>query len=117
MDHRSQTATEEKAMKTHIGKLSTGLMIVLLLAAAAAPAAPPVSMEGTAIIGEQERPQIHFTIPWQAGAPVRPITRPWLSLITRRLAPIDREIFQQQLQWEQRYQSDRLGLPPIDKGE
>jgi|GEM_PF-6418215 len=104
-------------MKTHTGKASTGLMIPLLFAAAAAPAAPPVNMEGTAIIGEQEQPQIHFTIPWQAGAPVRPITHPWVSLVTRRLAPVDRKIFQQQLQWERQYLSDKPGLPPIDKGE
>ena len=104
-------------MKAHSGTAFIGLIILFLVAVTAAPAAPPVRMEGTAIIGEQEQPRIHFTLPWKAGAPTRPIVQAWASMLTKPLAPVNPTQFKQQLQWQRLSRSRKPVRSPREKGE
>ncbi len=85
------------------GRLFPRLLLVALAFAPALRAAPVVEMEGTAIIGEQERPRLGFDIPWQKLPPATPPQRPWTRLDPVQARPLDREHFRQWL---------RLQRPP-----
>ena len=82
------------------------LSLALLLGAAIAlpsmaETGSTLELEGTSIIGEEESPQVRFTIPWQETRSTTLPRRPWTSLIKREPRPLDRETFKLQLQLEQ----------------
>lgn len=79
------------------------LTLALLIAAAPVTAQntpPVVEMEGTAIIGEQERPRLRFDIPWQSFPAPPPPARPWTSRIRVPAVPLDRDYFRQLLRFK-----------------
>ncbi len=67
-----------------------------------------LDLEGTSIIGEQEAPQVRFTIPWRETRTTTLPRRPWTSLITHEPRPLDRETFLLQLQLEQLIRPNEL---------
>ena len=58
-----------------------------------------LKLEGTAIIGNQELPKVLYIVPWKKSE-VPDMTEPPLeSLIDEALQPIDREVFQRQVNY------------------
>jgi len=58
-----------------------------------------LKMDGTAIIGNQELPKVLYIVPWKKSE-VPDMTQPPLeSLIDEALQPIDREVFQRQVNY------------------
>jgi len=58
-----------------------------------------LNMDGTAIIGNQELPKVLYIVPWKKSE-VPDMTQPPLeSLIDEALQPIDREVFQRQVNY------------------
>ena len=87
---------------------------VLLLSAAASAAPPPVEMEGTAIIGEQEQPRVRFTIPWREVPPAPDHPRPWTSRQEEAAIPLDPVYFRQLLRFQSLAASPRgADAPPV----
>jgi len=73
------------------------LTLALILATLTLRAETRIEMQGTAIIGNQELPQILYIVPWKkSGLP--DMGRPPISqLVNEVLAPLDREEFRREI--------------------
>lgn len=79
--------------------LTSSLCVVLSIVCSAVHAEDKLKMDGTAIIGNQELPKILYIVPWKKSE-VPDMTQPPLeSLIDEALQPIDREVFQRQVNY------------------
>ena len=73
------------------------ITLVLMLATLTVRAETRIDMQGTAVIGNQELPQILYIVPWKkSGLP--DMGRPPISqLVNEVLAPLDREEFRREI--------------------
>jgi hypothetical protein len=71
----------------------------LVAAAGSSPANGPLSLESTAIRGNQELPKVLYIVPWKDPAMAELAGRPVNSLIEEVLAPVDREVFRRQTRY------------------
>lgn len=94
-------------MKPRVFPLMLLLMAGIVLCGAAN-AEDTLELEGTSIIGEEESPQVRFTIPWRETRATTLPRRPWTSLIRHEPRPLDRETFQLRLQLEQLIRPNEL---------
>ncbi len=77
------------------------LLLCLSSASSSSYAEDRLKMDGTAIIGNQELPKILYIVPWK-NSEVPDMNQPPLeSLIDEALQPIDREVFQRQVNYYQ----------------
>ena len=58
-----------------------------------------IEMQGTAIIGNQELPKVLYIVPWKQSELPDVTDLPLESLIDDALAPVDREVFNRQLDY------------------
>ena len=56
-----------------------------------------LEMEGTAIIGNRELPQVLYIVPWKASTLPNLAEPPLDSLINEAMAPVDREVFRREV--------------------
>jgi hypothetical protein len=91
---------------------SCGLLLVLLMAAVGARAGDRADLEGTQIIGSRELPKVLYIVPWRPPQAGDLVGRPVESLLDEALAPVDREVFQRQVQ----YHSDLQSPPAVGRG-
>lgn len=75
------------------------------LAAAAAFSAPAWSqdradIDRTQIIGNRELPKVLYIVPWKKPLPGELSGRPVVSVLDEALAPIDRDVFRRQVQYD-----------------
>jgi len=84
------------SMLTRIA-LKITLTLALVFAALTVRAETRIEMQGTAVIGNQELPQILYIVPWKkSGLP--DMGRPPISqLVNEVLAPLDREEFRREI--------------------
>ena len=86
---------------TKAGKMTERFKIILLISAFAlsgvCQAKERIDMEGTAVIGNSEMPNVLYVVPWKK--PPEPNLNPELheSLIEDQLRPIDRNVFQKRI--------------------
>ncbi len=73
------------------------ITLALMLATLTVRAETRIDMQGTAVIGNQELPQILYIVPWKkSGLP--DMGRPPISqLVNEVLAPLDREEFRREI--------------------
>lgn len=74
-------------------------------AAPAAPAAPAdradrADLDRTRIIGNRELPKVLYIVPWKKPLPGELSPRPAGSVLDEALAPIDRDVFRRQVQYD-----------------
>lgn len=79
--------------------LKTFLLIVLTTTFSTSYAEDKLKMEGTAIIGNQELPKVLYIVPWKKSEVPDMNQPPLESLIDEALQPIDREVFQRQVNY------------------
>lgn len=78
----------------------------LLVAAAAVVCAAPVlaqdraNIDRTQIIGNRELPKVLYIVPWKKPVPSELSGRPVASVLDEALAPIDRDVFRRQVQYD-----------------
>jgi hypothetical protein len=85
-----------------------GLLVLTTLAAApAAQADDRADLEGTKIIGSRELPKVLYIVPWRPPQSGELAGRPVESLMDEALAPVDREVFQRQVEYHSHLQSSR----------
>jgi len=78
------------------------LLILFYFTAAgysSAQAEDKLNMDGTAIIGNQELPKVLYIVPWKKSEVPDMSQPPLESLIDEALQPIDREVFQRQINY------------------
>lgn len=79
--------------------LSVVFSLASTLATTHASAEDKLKMDGTSIIGNQELPKVLYIVPWK-NSEVPDMSQPPLeSLIDEALQPIDREVFQRQVNY------------------
>lgn len=69
------------------------------LALTTAQAADRADLEGTQITGSRELPKVLYIVPWKQPLPTDLVGRPAQSLLDEALAPVDREVFQREVQY------------------
>jgi hypothetical protein len=83
--------------------------LVTLLGPAAFAAGPPAGPgTGLTLGGEQELPKVLYVVPWKDPAPGEPAPAPVIRLDEGFLAPVNRDAFRRQLQ----YQAGLIGRLP-----
>jgi hypothetical protein len=77
-------------------------LLFILLAAAALPAVAQdrAEIDRTQIIGNRELPKVLYIVPWKRPLPGGLSGRPELSVLDEVLAPIDRDVFRRQVQYD-----------------
>ncbi len=58
-----------------------------------------LEMQGTAIIGNQELPKVLYIVPWKESTLPNIAEPPIESLINEALTPLDREVFQREVNY------------------
>lgn len=78
------------------------LTTTLLAATAAAPtfAQDRADIDRTQIIGNRELPKVLYIVPWKKPAPGTLAGKPVASVLDEALAPVDREVFRRQVQYD-----------------
>jgi hypothetical protein len=61
--------------------------------------AAPLTLESSAIRGNQELPKVLYIVPWKDPAMAELAGRPVNSLVEEILAPVDREVFRRQTRY------------------
>ncbi len=79
--------------------INCSLFVILTFYYAAAYAEDRLNLDGTAIIGNQELPKVLYIVPWKKSEVPDMNQPPLESLIDEALQPIDREVFQRQVNY------------------
>jgi hypothetical protein len=74
----------------------------LLASIAAAPLAAQdrADIDRTQIIGNRELPKVLYIVPWKKPVPGELSGRPVVSVLDEALAPVDRDVFRRQVQYD-----------------
>ena len=86
-------------------------LAALLVAAAAAPAFAPAfaqdraDIDRTQIIGNRELPKVLYIVPWKKPVPGELSGKPLVSVLDEALAPVDRDVFRRQVQYDAQTQA------------
>lgn len=86
-----------------------GLLLLAIVAAQPARADDRADLEGTKIIGSRELPKVLYIVPWRPPQSGELAGRPVESLMDEALAPVDREVFQRQVEYYSHMQSASPG--------
>ena len=90
------------------------LMLVSIVATAVVRADDRADLEGTKVIGSRELPKVLYIVPWRPPQTGELVGRPVESLLDETLAPVDREVFQRQVQYYS--QSQARSAPAAKQG-
>ena len=80
--------------------MKTAVAFTLVLAAAAATAQDRADLDRTQIIGNRELPKVLYIVPWKKPLPGGLAGKPVNSVLDEALAPIDREVFRRQVDYD-----------------
>jgi hypothetical protein len=71
-----------------------------LVGAAGAWAQDHADIDRTQIIGNRELPKVLYIVPWKKPLPGDLSGRPLVSVLDEALAPVDRDVFRRQVQYD-----------------
>ena len=81
------------------------LVLALLAAPALAPAQDRADIDRTQITGSRELPKVLYIVPWKKPIPGDLSGRPPVSVLDEALAPVDREVFRRQVDYDAQAQA------------
>jgi len=87
------------------------LLAMTVCAATAAQAQDRADIDRTQIIGNRELPKVLYIVPWKKPLPGDLAGRPGASILDEALAPVDRDVFRRQLQYDAQLQSKSTPTP------
>lgn len=76
---------------------------------ASAPTQDRADLDRTQIIGNRELPKVLYIVPWKRPMPGDLNGRPPVSVLDEALAPIDRDVFRRQVQYDAQAQARAPG--------
>lgn len=85
-------------MKRHLHRWLAATCIATV--AAGAFAQDRADIDRTQIIGNRELPKVLYIVPWKKPLPGEHAGRPVAGVLDEVLAPIDRDVFRRQLQYD-----------------
>ena len=74
-------------------------------ATASAPTQDRADLDRTQIIGNRELPKVLYIVPWKKPLPGDLTGRPPVSVLDEALAPVDRDVFRRQVQYDAQAQA------------
>ena len=93
-------------------KLLTCLVVASTsLVGASAFAQDRADIDRTQIIGNRELPKVLYIVPWKKPTPGDLSGRPLVSVLDEAMAPVDRDVFRRQVQYDAQAQA-RAAAPP-----
>ncbi|MBI3545927.1 MAG: hypothetical protein HY081_04950 [Gammaproteobacteria bacterium] len=93
-------------------KLIAGfLFFTVCVLSGVAGSADRADLEGTSIFGSSELPKVLYIVPWKKPEVGDLVGRPVTSLLDEALAPVDREVFQRQVEFHDALQKKVTYLP------
>lgn len=90
------------------------LASIALLALPAAHAQDRADIEGTKIIGNRELPKVLYIVPWKKPVQSELSGKPPASVLDEALAPVDRDVFRRQVQYDTQIQAAKAANTPIN---
>jgi len=81
-------------------KLHAIAAAALVLAAGAASGQDRADIDRTQVIGNRELPKVLYIVPWKKPQPGDLSGRPLVSVLDEALAPVDRDVFRRQVQYD-----------------
>ena len=93
-------------------KTAQALALLLLAAAAGAQAQDRAEIDRTQIIGNRELPKVLYIVPWKKPLPGTLSGRPVQSVLDEALAPVDREVFRRQVDYNTQVQARATPAAP-----
>jgi hypothetical protein len=87
------------------------LLALSACAAVAAQAQDRADIDRTQIIGNRELPKVLYIVPWKKPLPGDLAGKPGASILDEALAPVDRDVFRRQLQYDAQLQSKTTASP------
>ena len=81
------------------------LIATLLASALPAFAQDRADIDRTQIIGNRELPKVLYIVPWKKPLPGELSGRPLVSVLDEALAPVDRDVFRRQVQYDTQTQT------------
>jgi hypothetical protein len=72
-------------------------------------------IDRTQIIGNRELPKVLYIVPWKKPVPGELSGRPVVSVLDEALAPVDRDVFRRQVQYDGIVQSRAAATPAAAK--
>ena len=96
----------------------TRIRLVTFCGLAWAYAAPALAqdradIDRTQIIGNRELPKVLYIVPWKKPVPGELSGKPLVSVLDEALAPVDRDVFRRQVQYDAQTQAQaRAKAPP-----
>jgi len=87
------------------------LLAMAACAATAVQAQDRADIDRTQIIGNRELPKVLYIVPWKKPLPGDLAGRPGASILDEALAPVDRDVFRRQLQYDAQLQSKSAPTP------
>ena len=91
----------------------TGLL--LALAAPLAFGQDKADIDRTQIIGNRELPKVLYIVPWKKPLPGDLAGRPVASVLDEALAPVDRDVFRRQVQYDAQIQAKSAAPAPATR--
>ena len=62
-----------------------------------------LDLEGTAIFGNKESPNVLYVVPWRSAKRLTGMMPPETGRREELLSPLDRDVFRRQIDWYRRY--------------
>ena len=88
-------------MRTLITRL--GALLLLLALASTGQAEQRLDMEGAAIFGNKESPNVLYVVPWRQAKQLTGMVPPEMSTMDELLVPLDRDVFRRRVDWYQTF--------------
>jgi hypothetical protein len=85
--------------------LSTSLLLSLALLGVAGQslAEQRLEMEGAAIFGNKESPNVLYVVPWRQAKRLTGMMPPEMTTMEELLVPLDRDVFRRRVDWYQTF--------------
>lgn len=84
-------------------------LVCTLAAGAPVWAQDRADIDRTQIIGNRELPKVLYIVPWKKPVPGDLSGRPLASVLDEALAPVDRDVFRRQVQYDAQIQPGPVG--------
>jgi hypothetical protein len=84
---------------------SSVLIAIALMGGASAFAQDRADIDRTQIIGNRELPKVLYIVPWKKPLPGDLSGKPLVSVLDEALAPIDRDVFRRQVNYDAQTQA------------
>jgi hypothetical protein len=79
------------------------LLLMMLTMANLSHAAQRLDMEGAAIFGNKESPNVLYVVPWRPSKRLTGMMAPEMNTMEELLVPLDRDVFRRRVDWYQTF--------------